>query len=64
MARMPNGHDWLMRPVLAGHISFNDVYYNDEYNLSDIAIMNEAMDAQNENERRVRKWYKENPSQD
>jgi hypothetical protein len=44
--------DWLMRPILSGVCSY-DALFDERYNLVDFAIMNDALNIQNENERRL-----------
>jgi hypothetical protein len=49
---MASGLDWLMRPVLAGMCSYESLK-NCMVDLADIAIMNDSLDVQAENERRI-----------
>ncbi|KAA6459625.1 hypothetical protein DYQ86_16025 [Acidobacteria bacterium AB60] len=49
---MSTKEDWLMRPVLAGMCRY-DAVKDPSYSLVDFARMNEALDVQQENERRV-----------
>jgi len=49
---MSTGEDWLMRPVLRGLCRYESLI-NGTLDLYDIARMNEALDVQDENERRV-----------
>jgi hypothetical protein len=49
---MASGEDWLMRPVLAHLISYVDLV-DEKVDLYDIARLNEALDVQMENERRL-----------
>jgi hypothetical protein len=51
---LPDGKDWLMRPVLSGLCKYESLK-NCELDLCDIAEMNEALDAKDENEARARK---------
>lgn len=50
---MSNGEDWLMRPVLA-QICGIEALHDTRLTLADFADMNEALDVQNENIRRLR----------
>lgn len=43
------GHDWIMRPVLRGLCRMSDYRGSDAFLLNDIALMNEAIDVQDEN---------------
>jgi hypothetical protein len=49
---MGSGDDWLMRPVLRGMCRFESLK-NGAVDLYDIALMNDALDVQDENERRL-----------
>jgi hypothetical protein len=49
---MGEGDDWLMRPVLAGMCHYESLI-NGAIDLLDIARMNDALDVQSENERRI-----------
>jgi hypothetical protein len=49
---MGEGDDWLMRPVLAGMCRYESLK-NGTLDLRDIARMNDALDVQSENERRI-----------
>ena len=44
--------DWLLRPVLAGVIGY-EALLGTEVSLLDLAILNDALDVQNENDRRL-----------
>ena len=48
---MAGGEDWLLRPVLRGLCRYESLK-DGTLDLLDIAIMNEAIDVQDENERR------------
>lgn len=48
---MPEGEDWLMRPILRGLCKYESLK-DGTLSLLDVAIMNEALDVQEENERR------------
>ena len=51
---MPNGEDWLMRPVVGGLCKYESLL-DCTLGLEDIARMNCALDVKFENERRHRK---------
>jgi len=51
---MVGKEDWLFRPVLAGHIRAESLW-DGTIDLAIIAILNEAMDVEAENQHRVRK---------
>lgn len=46
---MSQGEDWLLRPVLAGCCRYESLV-DGTLSLEDVAIMNEALDVQHENE--------------
>lgn len=48
---MSAGDDWLLRPVVAGCCRFESLV-DGTLSLGDIAVMNEALDVRDENERR------------
>jgi len=48
---MADGEDWLLRPVLAGCCRYESLV-DCTLALEDVAILNEALDVQAENERR------------
>jgi hypothetical protein len=50
---MASGEDWLLRPVLRGLCRYESLT-NGELRLFDIAKMNEALDVEAENQRRLR----------
>jgi hypothetical protein len=50
---MPEGEDWLMRPVLEHMIKYESLG-DGSLNICDIAILNDAIDVRDENTRRVR----------
>lgn len=50
---MPDGEDWLMRPVLRGLCKYESLMEG-SVGLADIARMNAALDVESENERRMR----------
>jgi hypothetical protein len=49
---MASGEDFLMRPVLAGILPYIELNRN-RLTLYDIALLNDALDVKNENERRL-----------
>ncbi len=49
---MSGGEDWLMRPVLRGLCSYESLK-NGALSLYDIALINEALDVEAENQRRM-----------
>ena len=49
---MGSGEDWLMRPVLEGMCRYESLT-NGTLGLVDVARMNDALDCQNENQRRM-----------
>jgi hypothetical protein len=49
---MSNGEDWLWRPVLAGMIK-GESLIDGSIDLEMVATANEALDVQNENDRRL-----------
>lgn len=49
---MEDGEDYLMRPVLAGLCSYADLK-SGLLDLNDVAMMNEALDVQAENQARL-----------
>lgn len=51
---MTDGIDWLIRPVLAQLCRYESLI-DGTLGLADIAVMNEALDVQAENERRYHK---------
>ena len=48
---MPDGEDWLLRPVLAGCIRYESLL-DGTLGLEDVARLNDALDVRDENERR------------
>jgi hypothetical protein len=50
---LDTGEDWLMRPVLRGCCRFESLL-DGTLSLSDVADINDALDVQDENERRYR----------
>ena len=50
---MPENEDWVMRPVLKRMCLYESLK-NGTIDLEDIAKMNDAIDVENENERRYR----------
>jgi hypothetical protein len=49
---MADDEDWLMRPVLRGCCKYESLI-DGTLSLEDVAIMNDALDVQDENERRL-----------
>lgn len=49
---MASGEDWLMRPVLKGMCRYESLL-DGTLNLVDFARMNDALDVEQENERRI-----------
>ena len=49
---MPSGNDWLMRPVLRGMVQYIELHRTN-LDLNDWAEMNEAIDVEQENQRRL-----------
>jgi len=50
---MSNGEDWIMRPILRGLCKYESLH-DTSLDLTDFARMNEALDVEQENERRYR----------
>jgi hypothetical protein len=48
---LPGGEDWLLRPVLAGCCRYESLT-DGTLGLEDVALLNDALDVQAENERR------------
>jgi hypothetical protein len=48
---LPSGEDWLLRPVLRGLLKYESLIDGTLY-IEDIALLNDAIDVQDENERR------------
>ena len=48
---MPGGEDWLLRPVVRGMCRYESLR-DGTLGLKDVALMNDALDVQTENERR------------
>lgn len=46
---MPDNEDWLYRPVLKGLVDYKDLK-NGVVDLYDVAVLNDAIDVQEENE--------------
>ena len=57
---MPDNGTWLMRPVARGWCKYESLI-DGTLDLADIAFMNDAIAVEQENERRVREWYKRTP---
>ncbi|EOY67311.1 hypothetical protein H253_5040 [Klebsiella pneumoniae KP-7] len=56
---MPEGEDFLMRPVDAGLIHYTDLK-DGSVDLADIARMNDWIDLKADNENRIAKWREAN----
>ncbi len=52
---LPDGEDYLMRPVDAGYIQYPDLL-SGVVDLSDIARMNDWLDLKADNEARIARW--------
>lgn len=52
---MADGEGWVMRPVERGMCKYESLK-DGSLDLCDIAIMNEALDVDDENRRRVAEW--------
>lgn len=50
---LPGGEDWLLRPVVRGLCRYESLL-NGTLSLEDVGRMNDALDVQDENERRCR----------
>lgn len=48
---LPTGEDWLLRPALRGVCRYESLI-DGTLSLEDVALMNDALDVQDENERR------------
>ncbi|XWJ93505.1 DUF6889 family protein [Phytobacter ursingii] len=55
---LPDGEDYLRRPVQAGFIPYTALK-DGSVDLADIARMNDWIDIQADNDARIRKWEKE-----
>jgi hypothetical protein len=51
---MASGDDWLLRPVLRGTIRYESLI-DCTLSLEDVARLNDALDVQDENERRIQR---------
>lgn len=49
---MPEGEDWLLRPVFAGCIKYESLI-DGTLDLADVALLNDALDVQAENQERM-----------
>ncbi len=52
---LPDGEDYLMRPVDAGYIQYPDLL-SGVVDLADIARMNDWLDLKADNEARIARW--------
>lgn len=55
---MPDGEDWLLRPVVRGMCRYESLK-DGTLDLADVAMMNEALNVQDENERRYLRALKD-----
>lgn len=55
MLRLKSGEEFIWKPVLAGLCTYRDVTEN-RVDLCDIATMNELLDLQRSNDRRVQEY--------
>ncbi|MDV2876279.1 DUF6889 family protein [Phytobacter diazotrophicus] len=56
---MPDGEDFLRRPVQAGYIRYNALL-DGSVDLADIARMNDWIDIKADNDARIERWENEN----
>lgn len=56
---MVDGEGWIMRPVMRGLCTY-DSLKNGTVDLCDVARMNEAIDVDDENRKRVAEWVEKN----
>lgn len=56
---LPDGEDYLMRPVDAGYISYSALK-DGSVDLADIARMNDWLDIKADNNARIRRWELDN----
>jgi len=56
---LPDGEDWLMRPVLEGLCKYESLK-DGTLDLADIAFMNEALDVKFENQNRIQEHAERN----
>jgi hypothetical protein len=61
---MPDDEDWVFRPMLAGHCSYTDLVRGTDLDLADVARMNDALDVEAENARRLRAYYRDHPDEE
>jgi len=54
---LPDGEDWLLRPVLRGLCKYESLI-DCSLSLEDLALLNDALDVQEENELRYREANK------
>jgi hypothetical protein len=54
---LPDGEDWLMRPIIRGLCKYEGLL-DCSLDLADFALMNDALDVQEENELRYREANK------
>ncbi len=58
---LPNGEDWLLRPVAEGMCDFERLK-DGSVDLADIALMNEALDVRAENQALAEAHYTKRPT--
>lgn len=56
---LPDGEDFLMRPVDAGYISYTALK-DGSVDLADIARMNDWLDLKADNNNRIERWRQDN----
>lgn len=54
---LPSGEDWLLRPVLRGLCRYESLI-DGTLSLADVALLNDLLDVQEENERRYQEAMK------
>ena len=54
---LPLGEDWILRPVIRGAIRYESLI-DGTLSLADVALLNDALDVQDENESRYREAQK------
>jgi len=56
---LPGGEDYIFRPARAFNIDIKDLK-SGAVDLCDIAMMNDYLDVEEENQRRIEKWSRDN----
>jgi len=51
--RLPNGEDWLLRPVMRGLCKYESLI-DGTISIDDVALLNDALDVQEENTERIK----------